>query len=121
MLIAYWIIAANTVAFVLMVWDKSCARNGRSRIAESTLITWSALGGSIGALAAARIVRHKTRKQPIANILRAMPLVHGLILALWSAGYLDPIATAISDKIASETATFSSSYDEPHGDFAFDG
>lgn len=120
MMIAYWILAANSVAFVLMVWDKSCVEQGRSRIAESTLIFWSAVGGSIGALAAAQIVRHKTRKQPIANILRTMPLVHSVILALWIAGYLGPITSVISDTFATESSMPGYSRNAPPDDFGFD-
>ncbi|MFM6853106.1 MAG: DUF1294 domain-containing protein [Sphingopyxis sp.] len=71
--ILYWLIAANAIAFVLMVWDKHCAQAGRWRVSESSLLLWSMAGGSIGALAASHIVRHKTRKQPIAGQLRAIP------------------------------------------------
>lgn len=98
-LLLYWLIAANLVGFVLMVWDKRCAEAGRWRIAESTLISWSMIGGSLGTLAAAQIVRHKTRKQPIASLLRGIPICQALLAAAWLCGWLDPVIAAIRDQL----------------------
>lgn len=87
----YWIIAANLIGFILMVWDKHCAENGGWRISESMLIRWSMMGGSLGTLAAQRLIRHKTRKQPIAAILTAIPLLHAALLALSITGILPAV------------------------------
>ena len=84
----YWIVAANLVGFVLMVWDKHQAENNGWRIAESTLIVWSMVGGSLGMLAASRAIRHKTRKQPIASILTIAPVLHMALFGLWLSGIL---------------------------------
>lgn len=65
--IVYWLIAANLVAFVLMMLDKQYAENGSRRIPEGTLLLWAFLGGAFGMVAASRLVRHKTRKQPFAT------------------------------------------------------
>lgn len=88
----YWLIAANLIGFIMMIVDKQRAETGEWRIAESTLITWSLIGGSIGTLAATIAIRHKTRKQPIATLLRAIPLGHGLLALAWAAGWIDPAA-----------------------------
>lgn len=82
-LLIYWLIFSNLIAFVLMVWDKHCAEIGSWRVSEGTLILWSMLGGSIGALSASRIIRHKTKKQPIADMLLIIPLVHFALIAVW--------------------------------------
>lgn len=94
-MLLYWLIAANLIGFTLMVWDKSCAEAGRRRVAEQTLILWSLIGGSLGTLAAALIVRHKTRKQPIASLLRGIPLVQAGLAWACYAGWLDPVLAAI--------------------------
>ena len=60
-----WVYAvASLVAFVAYARDKSAARSGRWRTAESTLHLFALAGGWPGALAAQRLLRHKTRKQP---------------------------------------------------------
>jgi len=78
-----WLIIANCLAFIFMMIDKIAAERGKRRISESILIGWSLIGGSIGALAASILVRHKTRKQPIARILRIMPIFHAGLAIIW--------------------------------------
>jgi uncharacterized membrane protein YsdA (DUF1294 family) len=79
-----WFVTANVVAYLLMLIDKRSAQAGARRIRESTLLSWSLIGGSLGALAASIIVRHKTRKQPIAFLLRAIPVGQAATLAaIW--------------------------------------
>lgn len=87
--IFYWLIAGNLVGFVLMIWDKAKAEAGEWRVAESTLILWSLIGGSIGTLAASRIIRHKARKQPIATLLMVIPIVQLVLAVAWLSGLLD--------------------------------
>jgi uncharacterized membrane protein YsdA (DUF1294 family) len=62
----------NLIAFAAMGWDKSSAVRGVERIPERTLLTLAAVGGSVGAVAAQQVFRHKTRKQPFANWLLAI-------------------------------------------------
>jgi len=51
----------NTVAFMLMGFDKRRARQGAWRIPEKTLFGSALLGGSIGAIAGMQVFRHKTK------------------------------------------------------------
>ncbi|APZ97349.1 hypothetical protein BWQ93_01710 [Sphingopyxis sp. QXT-31] len=90
--ILYWLIAANGIAFILMVVDKRRAETGGQRISESTLLGWAFFGGATGAFAASRLVRHKTRKQPFAAIMIAYLGLQFLLLGLWLLGLLDPLA-----------------------------
>jgi uncharacterized membrane protein YsdA (DUF1294 family) len=53
---------ASVVAFVAYALDKSAARSNRWRTAEKTLHFLALLGGWPGALAAQRLLRHKSRK-----------------------------------------------------------
>jgi uncharacterized membrane protein YsdA (DUF1294 family) len=95
--ILYWLIAANLMAFVLMVLDKRRAEAGDRRIPESTLLLWAFLGGAFGTVAAARLVRHKTRKQPFATWMLIWLWFDILLLILWAAGILQPwIASALA-------------------------
>lgn len=52
----------SLVAFVAYALDKSAARNDRWRTPESTLHLFALTGGWPGALAAQRLLRHKSRK-----------------------------------------------------------
>ena len=91
----YWLAAANGVAFGLMVADKRRAEVGARRISESTLLGWSWFGGAVGAYAASRIVRHKTRKQPFATKMIMLCAAEILLLGLWALGVFDPIVAKI--------------------------
>lgn len=62
-----WPIAAyaalSFLTFLLYAEDKSKARKGRWRVAESSLQVISLLGGWPGAILAQQLLRHKTRKR----------------------------------------------------------
>jgi len=53
----------STVAFVAYALDQSAARNDQWRTRESALHLFALIGGWPGALAAQRLLRHKTKKQ----------------------------------------------------------
>lgn len=52
----------NAATFALYGLDKRRARRGKVRVPEGTLLLFSFAGGSLGALAGQRLLRHKTRK-----------------------------------------------------------
>jgi uncharacterized membrane protein YsdA (DUF1294 family) len=54
---------ASAVAFIAYFLDKSAARKDQWRTQESTLHIFALAGGWPGALAAQRLLRHKSRKQ----------------------------------------------------------
>lgn len=92
--ILLWMIAASAIAFFLMVIDKQLAQSGARRISESTLLLWCLLGGAAGALLAASLVRHKTRKQPFARMMRICLGLNVIMLALWFVAILPPLLAA---------------------------
>jgi uncharacterized membrane protein YsdA (DUF1294 family)/cold shock CspA family protein len=60
--LAFYLIA-SVIAFLAYALDKSAAKNDRWRTRESTLHFFALAGGWPGALAAQRLLRHKSRKQ----------------------------------------------------------
>ena len=74
-------LAASAVAFVAYAFDKSAARNGRWRTQESTLHLIGLTGGWPGALAAQRLLRHKSRKRSFQIVFWATVVLNCCALA----------------------------------------
>ncbi len=75
MLLVYWTLIFNIIAFTLYGLDKSFAKKGRRRISEKALIFWAVIGGSIGAFLGMQIFRHKTKK-PKFKIVPVFLVIH---------------------------------------------
>lgn len=56
-------VAASVISFGAYAFDKSAARNDQWRTKENTLHLFALVGGWPGALAAQRLLRHKSKKQ----------------------------------------------------------
>ena len=69
----------NIVTFCLFWWDKDAARNGGWRVSEASLLQFAFFGGSLGAVAAQRLLRHKTRKEPFRTQLMAILILHAVL------------------------------------------
>jgi uncharacterized membrane protein YsdA (DUF1294 family) len=91
LLVAAWLLLTNLAAFWLFAHDKRAAERGAWRVSEDSLLFVSAIGGSAGALAAQRMFRHKTRKQPFQTLFR-------VVMGLQAAGIV--AAFAFWDRIA---------------------
>lgn len=81
-LAAAYLMVINVVAFLAFAIDKRRARLQQWRFPERRLLTLAALGGTIGAIAAARLLRHKTYKEPFRTILRTIGFVQLAVLGL---------------------------------------
>ncbi|PWK76126.1 DUF1294 domain-containing protein [Aminobacter sp. AP02] len=80
------VLAVNGAAFAAFWLDKRCARNGARRIPEKTLLWLAFAGGSLGAVAAQHLFRHKTRKEPFRSRLYGIVLLQAVAvtaLAIW--------------------------------------
>jgi len=58
----YYFVAVNVLTFLTYGFDKGRARAGARRVPERTLILMAVIGGSVGALLAMQLFRHKTKK-----------------------------------------------------------
>ena len=77
------LIVLNLVTMLRFWQDKQRAIAGERRIPEAHLLGLALLGGSAGALAARRMFRHKTRKQPFSIYLLLIVAVQaGAVIGL---------------------------------------
>ncbi len=70
----------NVVTFCVFWWDKEAARDGHWRVSEARLLQFAFIGGSLGAFAAQRLLRHKTRKEPFRTLLMAILILHAVLI-----------------------------------------
>ena len=80
-LLLYYLLAANLLTFVIYGIDKQKARHNHWRVREASLLLLAALGGSIGALLAMRVFRHKTQHKKFRYGVPAILLVQLAIAA----------------------------------------
>jgi uncharacterized membrane protein YsdA (DUF1294 family) len=78
-----YLVFMNLAAAALFWQDKRSSVSGGWRTPENTLLGMAFWGGSIGALVAQQVLRHKTRKQPFRAWLCAMALFHLAAAAVW--------------------------------------
>jgi uncharacterized membrane protein YsdA (DUF1294 family) len=78
-----YFLAINTLAFAIFAYDKHCAKWGKWRVPEKTLHTISAAGGSLAALAAIFMLRHKNRKMGFMITLFATIIAQFIGLVVW--------------------------------------
>jgi uncharacterized membrane protein YsdA (DUF1294 family) len=67
--IAIALVGLNLLTMLRFWQDKQRAIAGKRRISEGDLLGLALIGGSLGALLARHMFRHKTRKQPFSNRL----------------------------------------------------
>lgn len=78
--IILYIAAINLCAVILYLYDKIISRTGKGRVPEMVLHTVALCGGSLGALFAAIVLRHKTAKQSFMLTAWAILLAQALII-----------------------------------------
>ncbi|MBM7855419.1 uncharacterized membrane protein YsdA (DUF1294 family) [Desulfohalotomaculum tongense] len=83
--VKFYVISINLLTFGLFVLDKWLAgrKRVRWRIPENRLLLASVIGGSLGALAAMQLVRHKTQKIKFKWGIPAILLIQGAVIAFF--------------------------------------
>ena len=81
MLVLY-VTAVSVLCFAAFAWDKFCAIRGMWRIPERTLLMLALMGGTPGAFAGRRWLRHKTQKQPFGKYLLAIAALQVIAIAV---------------------------------------
>lgn len=56
-----YILAVSFIDFCVCSWDKRCARKGKWRVPEATLLLFGLIGGCFGLLVGMSVFRHKTK------------------------------------------------------------
>jgi uncharacterized membrane protein YsdA (DUF1294 family) len=74
-------ILLNSLTFLVTAYDKRLAIKNKRRVSEQTLLSFVAIGGTIGAAFAMMIFRHKTSKK--AFLLKFIGIVLFQILLLF--------------------------------------
>ena len=74
----------NAITCILYGIDKWKAIHGAWRIREVTLLTWAALGGSLGAFLGMHLFHHKTRQKKFRLLVPLFMVIH-LSLIAWLA------------------------------------
>ena len=87
--LALWEIIISLLAIIFTVHDKSCAKKGKWRVRESTLLLLGALGGAFAMFLTMRCIHHKTKHAKFMLGLPALFLLHLalLITAIWKWGF----------------------------------
>ncbi len=81
--LAAWLVAINTVAFLVTAYDKQIAGSQATRIPERVLLALALALGAAGELGAMLLFRHKTHK--FSFIWRFLLAAAGALLLLTSA------------------------------------
>ncbi|MFC4103463.1 DUF1294 domain-containing protein [Paenibacillus xanthanilyticus] len=78
--IVIYLVLINIAAFMLMGNDKALARQGKRRVSERRLMTYAAVGGSVGAYLGMRAYRHKTKHAKFYIGLPVLVIAHVVVL-----------------------------------------
>jgi uncharacterized membrane protein YsdA (DUF1294 family) len=81
-LLPFWLMGANGLTLLFYYGDKTAAKRGEGRVAESTLHLLELVGGWPAALLAQRLFRHKTSKASYRSGFRAMVTLHIAVMVV---------------------------------------
>ena len=89
LLLAVWVAIISLLAIIFTVHDKSCAKKGKWRVPENTLMLLGALGGAAAMFFTMRCIRHKTKHLKFMLGLPVLFLLHLtlLVFAIWKWGF----------------------------------
>lgn len=74
--LAIYLVAINLITFIVYGVDKRAAIKGKFRVRVATLLGLAFIGGSLGALFAMYLFRHKTKKLQFTIFVPLMLVLH---------------------------------------------
>lgn len=83
MIILIAMLLMSLVSFLLMGWDKRCARRGHWRVSEKALFLSAILMGAIGGTLGMKIFRHKTKHWYFKLFFPALAILQ-ILLVIWA-------------------------------------
>lgn len=84
-IVVFYLLSINLLTFVTYGIDKWKARHNRWRVREAALLLLAALGGSIGALLAMMVFRHKTQHKKFRYGIPAILMAQfAIVVFLWT-------------------------------------
>ncbi|MCP5516140.1 MAG: DUF1294 domain-containing protein [Verrucomicrobiales bacterium] len=78
-----WLLSITAVTLLVFGWDKWAARANRRRVAEFDLLMLVLVGGTVGALVAMPLFRHKTIKTAFRRRFWLVIMLQALLLSAW--------------------------------------
>jgi uncharacterized membrane protein YsdA (DUF1294 family) len=79
--IIIYLVAINLLTFIAYFWDKQSAKRGSFRKSEASLLFLVLIGGTVGAVIAKKLFRHKTKKGTYKSKLFVIVMLQIIILA----------------------------------------
>ena len=79
------------ITIIVFIYDKERAVEKKHRVREFSLLLLAFMGGSLGALFAMSLVRHKTMKQSFAVGIRLMLVMHVVVLGVFIYNLFRPL------------------------------
>ena len=79
--LAYYLLAINSVTFIMYGIDKYKAKNAKWRISEATLLLLAVLGGGIGAWMGMKVWHHKTMHKKFKYGIPAILMIQMVLMA----------------------------------------
>lgn len=83
MILLIAVLVMSLISFLLMGWDKRCARRGHWRVSEKALFLSAILMGAIGGTLGMNVFRHKTKHWYFKLFFPALAILQ-ILLVIWS-------------------------------------
>ena len=76
----YYLLLINLATFLVFAWDKQRAMYQARRVPEKTLWLLSLAGGSLGAIIAMGLIKHKRKKMSFVLIMALIVLLQTMLI-----------------------------------------
>lgn len=91
-ILIWYYVLLNAILFLLMGYDKLCAKKGKRRVPEATLFLLAVLGGAFGGLCSMPVFHHKTKHVSFWLLYSVSFLLHLVLFWFVWRGIFFPVA-----------------------------